>query len=141
MGFREGSTVKPNVAERMRRERSPFKTCIQRTDASPVTSTGGRWPSGVAGRRQRPMEAGSIPSAGSWRANQIGKTLAVGYEVTAHLTGWYPGWWKDRRLGFANDWWAAGDTMQRPWPLPRPRAEGFQFSATLSPLRHPSAWL
>lgn len=46
-------------------------------------------------------------------ANRIGKTEgAGGYELTCHLTGQYPAWWKGRRFTRANNWWAAGDTRE-----------------------------
>lgn len=44
-------------------------------------------------------------------ANQIGKTEAAAFEVTAHLTGAYPHWWRGRRFDRPNNWWIAGDTM------------------------------
>jgi len=44
-------------------------------------------------------------------ANQIGKTLAAGYEVSCHLTGLYPAWWEGRRFDRPTNWWAAGDTV------------------------------
>lgn len=48
---------------------------------------------------------------GLMAANQVGKTLAVGYEVTAHLTGRYPRWWEGARFAHVNRWWLAGDTQ------------------------------
>ena len=30
-------------------------------------------------------------------ANRVGKTLTAAYEMTCHLTGRYPSWWKGRR--------------------------------------------
>lgn len=44
-------------------------------------------------------------------ANRIGKTESAAYEVTAHLTGVYPKWWKGKRFDRPTDWRAAGDTM------------------------------
>jgi phage terminase large subunit-like protein len=44
-------------------------------------------------------------------ANQIGKTECAGYEMTAHLTGKYPHWWKGRRFTKPVEAWLAGDTM------------------------------
>ncbi len=44
-------------------------------------------------------------------ANQIGKTLTAGFEVTAHTTGQYPPWWPGKRFAGPQDWWLAGDTM------------------------------
>jgi len=46
-------------------------------------------------------------------ANRIGKTEGVGgYELTLHLTGKYPVWWKGRRFDKPVSAWAAGDTSQ-----------------------------
>lgn len=46
-------------------------------------------------------------------ANRIGKTEGVGaYEVTLHLTGLYPPWWKGRRFDRPTEGWAAGDTSE-----------------------------
>jgi phage terminase large subunit-like protein len=44
-------------------------------------------------------------------ANRVGKTEGVGgYEMTLHLTGQYPAWWKGRRFDRPIRAWAAGDT-------------------------------
>ena len=52
--------------------------------------------------------------------NQIGKTLAGGFEAAMHATGVYPDWWKGRRFGRPTVGWACGvsgevvrDTVQR----------------------------
>jgi phage terminase large subunit-like protein len=46
-------------------------------------------------------------------ANRVGKTEGVGaFEVTLHLTGIYPKWWKGRRFDKPVDGWAAGDTSE-----------------------------
>lgn len=46
-------------------------------------------------------------------ANRIGKTLSGGgYEVAAHLTGFYPDWWTGRRFHHPVSAWAAGDTYE-----------------------------
>jgi phage terminase large subunit-like protein len=46
-------------------------------------------------------------------ANRIGKTEGVGgYELSAHLTGWYPDWWNGRRFSGPVRAWAAGDTSK-----------------------------
>jgi phage terminase large subunit-like protein len=42
--------------------------------------------------------------------NQLGKTLAAGYETAMHLTGVYPDWWQGRRWDRAVVGWAAGVT-------------------------------
>lgn len=44
-------------------------------------------------------------------ANRVGKTEGVGgYEMTLHLTGKYPIWWKGKRFDRPIKAWAAGDT-------------------------------
>ncbi len=44
-------------------------------------------------------------------ANRVGKTEGVGlYELTVHLTGRYPKWWKGRKFNRPIRAWAAGDT-------------------------------
>lgn len=44
-------------------------------------------------------------------ANRIGKTESIGgYEMTLHLTGRYPDWWKGRRFDGPISAWCAGDT-------------------------------
>ena len=46
-------------------------------------------------------------------ANRVGKTEGVGgYELTLHLTGLYPKWWKGRRFDRPIMAWAAGDTSK-----------------------------
>ncbi len=46
-------------------------------------------------------------------ANRVGKTESVGgYELTLHLTGWYPDWWIGRRFDGPVRCWAAGDTSK-----------------------------
>jgi Terminase large subunit, T4likevirus-type, N-terminal len=52
--------------------------------------------------------------------NQLGKTLAGGFEAAMHATGRYPEWWKGRRFERPIHAWAAGttgetvrDTVQR----------------------------
>ena len=45
-------------------------------------------------------------------ANRVGKSLSGGYEMTCHLTGLYPTWWKGKRFFNQTDCWAAGDTSQ-----------------------------
>lgn len=42
--------------------------------------------------------------------NQLGKTLAAGFEVAMHLTGEYPPWWRGRRWDRPCVGWAAGVT-------------------------------
>ena len=42
--------------------------------------------------------------------NQLGKTTAGGFELTCHLIGYYPSWWKGRVWRDATRWWAAGET-------------------------------
>lgn len=43
-------------------------------------------------------------------ANRSGKTFAGLYEITAHLTGLYPTWWKGRRFDYAPTAIIAGST-------------------------------
>jgi phage terminase large subunit-like protein len=43
-------------------------------------------------------------------ANQVGKTLAAGYELAMHATGVYPDWWVGRRWDRPIVGWAAGVT-------------------------------
>jgi len=42
--------------------------------------------------------------------NQVGKTHAGAAEVTYHLTGLYPDWWKGRRWDRGVRCWVAGET-------------------------------
>lgn len=44
--------------------------------------------------------------------NQLGKTLAGGFEVAMHLTGKYPPWWTGRRFDKRTVWWVAGVTSE-----------------------------
>lgn len=43
-------------------------------------------------------------------ANQVGKTLAAGFELAMHATGQYPPWWTGRRFERPIIAWAAGVT-------------------------------
>lgn len=45
-------------------------------------------------------------------ANRVGKSITGGFELTCHLTGKYPHWWKGKRFIDPTDCWAAGDTSQ-----------------------------
>lgn len=46
-------------------------------------------------------------------ANRIGKTIGVGgYELTLHLTGRYPDWWRGKRFNGPIEAWAAGKTNE-----------------------------
>ena len=40
--------------------------------------------------------------------NRIGKTTAAGCELTYHLTGAYPKWWKGVRYALPQEWWVCG---------------------------------
>jgi phage terminase large subunit-like protein len=40
--------------------------------------------------------------------NRVGKTIAGAYELTCHLTGIYPHWWKGRRYLSNSNWWVCG---------------------------------
>src|SRR5262245_29008737 len=42
--------------------------------------------------------------------NQLGKTLAGGFEAAMHATGRYPDWWKGRRFDRPTVGWACGVT-------------------------------
>ena len=44
--------------------------------------------------------------------NRSGKSLAGAYEMTCHLTGKYPRWWRGRRFEDQVDAWCAGDTAR-----------------------------
>ena len=45
-------------------------------------------------------------------ANRVGKTIAGGYETTAHLTGLYPHWWEGKRFAKPISAWACGETNE-----------------------------
>ena len=53
-----------------------------------------------AGARERLLMAG----------NQLGKTLAGGFEAAMHATGRYPDWWQGRRFDKPTIAWVAGVT-------------------------------
>jgi phage terminase large subunit-like protein len=55
-----------------------------------------------ATHRQRAFMAG----------NRVGKTLAALYEVTCHLTGIYPDWWRGKRFDRPIKAWVCGDTSK-----------------------------
>src|ERR1700755_378901 len=42
--------------------------------------------------------------------NQLGKTLAGGFEVAMHMTGRYPAWWCGKRFAKPVTGWVAGRT-------------------------------
>ena len=42
--------------------------------------------------------------------NQLGKTLAGGFEAAIHATGRYPDWWKGKRFDKPTVGWACGVT-------------------------------
>ena len=44
--------------------------------------------------------------------NRTGKTVAGGFEMTAHLTGRYPEWWVGKRFNTPIEAWTAGDTAK-----------------------------
>ena len=59
------------------------------------------------------FEAGAIHRERIFMAaNRVGKSISGGYEMTCHLTGMYPTWWKGKRFFDPIDGWAAGDTSQ-----------------------------
>lgn len=45
-------------------------------------------------------------------ANRVGKTVAGGFELAAHLTGLYPDWWEGRRFDTPIRAWACGDSYE-----------------------------
>lgn len=46
-------------------------------------------------------------------AHRIGKTIGTGCaEISWHMTGQYPPWWKGRRFSRPTRWWAAGQTAK-----------------------------
>lgn len=57
------------------------------------------------------FEAGAVfPERLILGGNRTGKTESAAYEVTLHLTGDYPSWWKGKRFDHPVDIWTAGDT-------------------------------
>lgn len=44
--------------------------------------------------------------------NRVGKSVAGGYETTAHLTGEYPHWWEGKKFFKPVRAWVAGDTNE-----------------------------
>lgn len=46
-------------------------------------------------------------------ANQTGKTRTAAAEVSVHMTGRYPPWWRGYRFNKPNDWLAAGTTNEQ----------------------------
>mgnify|MGYP001592819728 FL=1 len=44
--------------------------------------------------------------------NRIGKNIAAAYEVTCHMTGIYPRWWKGYRFRKPTKWWICGRTWK-----------------------------
>lgn len=64
------------------------------------------------GPHMRLMEAGAVHRERLFlKANRVGGTEAALWELTAHMTGLYPKWWKGRKFDRAIKCWAAGDTM------------------------------
>ena len=45
-------------------------------------------------------------------ANRVGKTVSAAYEMTVHLTGLYPSWWKGRRFFRPIEAWCVGVTSE-----------------------------
>lgn len=45
-------------------------------------------------------------------ANRVGKSVAGGFETTAHLTGLYPDWWPGHKFRRPIRAWVAGDTNE-----------------------------
>lgn len=58
-------------------------------------------------------------------ANRVGKTEgAGGYEITAHLTGRYPRWWRGRRFPHPIAAWMAGKTNESTRDILQPKLFG-----------------
>ena len=56
-------------------------------------------------------QGAKFPERCMMAANRVGKSEGVGaYEMTLHLTGRYPDWWKGHRFDRAISAWAAGTT-------------------------------
>jgi phage terminase large subunit-like protein len=68
----------------------------------------------VYARRHYPKHVEFFEAGASYRercflaANRVGKTITGAFEVTAHLTGLYPGWWDGRRFDGPVRAWACG---------------------------------
>ncbi len=45
-------------------------------------------------------------------ANRVGKTESGAFEVTCHLTGLYPPWWRGRTFSRPTEWWCCGTTSE-----------------------------
>lgn len=45
-------------------------------------------------------------------ANRVGKSESGAFEVTAHVTGQYPDWWRGRRFDEPGEWWVCGTTAE-----------------------------
>ncbi len=57
------------------------------------------------------FKAGAIHDERNFMAgNRTGKTIAAGYEITAHMTGEYPHWWEGKLFNNPIRALAAGDT-------------------------------
>ena len=61
----------------------------------------------IQGISHSSMPAAPISSVQSWAA--IGPVTAVAFELTCHLTGRYPPWWRGRRFDRPITAWACGD--------------------------------
>lgn len=44
--------------------------------------------------------------------NRNGKSMTAAFEISCHLTGWYPKWWQGREFKQATRFWACGDTAE-----------------------------
>lgn len=67
-------------------------------------------------RARYPKHLAFFAAGHTWRqrlllaGNRSGKTKAAAYELTAHLTGLYPAWWRGKRFAQPIEAWASGDT-------------------------------
>jgi phage terminase large subunit-like protein len=62
--------------------------------------------------------------------NRIGKTETGAYEITCHLTGWYPKWWTGKRFARPIKAWAAGTTGKKVQEILQAKLLGITSKAT-----------
>lgn len=71
------------------------------------------WPRHLYPRHMEHFKAGArFDERCLMAGNRVGKTIAGGYEVSAHLTGLYPDWWEGRRFRNPIRALAAGKTNE-----------------------------
>ena len=92
------------LAEKDRRQKHLFRSCFPET--------------GPLSYKEYPKHTAFFESGATHRercfmaGNRTGKTLSGAFEITCHLTGRYPAWWKGKQFDEPTDCWAAGDTSQ-----------------------------